>query len=143
MQRSFSANKKGTFVYQKFLFVYPSRKLGISSRRSRGYHQGRQAALVSHHAPACICLRLDDIPQQVADDIQGLRLDFDARMCYYIPKEVILCRTSIKEKQTRKRQRPSLIMAERGALLKAQVLLSLCRRGIVFFTYSNKIFQKC
>ena len=42
-------------------FFYPSRRLGISSRRSRGYHQGRQAALVSHHAPACILLRLDDI----------------------------------------------------------------------------------
>jgi len=26
---------------------------------------------VSHHAPACIFLQLDDIPQQVADDIQG------------------------------------------------------------------------
>ena len=25
------------------------------------YHQGRRAALVSHHAPACIFLRLDDI----------------------------------------------------------------------------------
>ena len=25
------------------------------------YHQGRKAALVSHHAPACISLRLDDI----------------------------------------------------------------------------------
>ena len=25
------------------------------------YHQGRQTALVSHHAPACILLRLDDI----------------------------------------------------------------------------------
>jgi hypothetical protein len=53
-------------------------------RAKRGaYHQGRRTALVSHHAPACIFLRLDDIqrksvddiPQQVADDIQGLRLD--------------------------------------------------------------------
>ena len=26
---------------------------------------------VSHHAPACICLRFDDIPQQVADDIHA------------------------------------------------------------------------
>ena len=25
------------------------------------YHQGRRAALVSHHAPACILLRLDDM----------------------------------------------------------------------------------
>ena len=43
------------------VFVYPSHRLGISSRCSRGYHQGRLAALVSHHAPACISLRLDDI----------------------------------------------------------------------------------
>ena len=41
------------------LFVYPSRRLGISSRRSRGYHQ--PFGTVSHHAPACIYLRLDDI----------------------------------------------------------------------------------
>ena len=37
------------------------------------YHQGRQADLVSHHASACISLRLDDISQQVADDMQFLR----------------------------------------------------------------------
>ena len=42
------------------VFVYPSRRLGISSRQRRVYHQGRLAALVSHHAPACILLRLDD-----------------------------------------------------------------------------------
>ncbi len=42
-------------------FFYPSRRLGISSRRSREYHQGRRAALVSHHAIACIFLRLDEI----------------------------------------------------------------------------------
>ena len=29
---------------------------------------------VSHHASACISLRLDDIPQQVADDIQCIAL---------------------------------------------------------------------
>ena len=53
---SASANKNRTFVYQDkcSVFVYPSRKLGISSRRSRVYHQGRLADLVSHHAPACI-----------------------------------------------------------------------------------------
>ena len=52
-------------------FFYPSRRLGISSRRSRVYHQGRRAALVSHHALACMFLWLDDIPQQVADDIHS------------------------------------------------------------------------
>ena len=76
------------------VFFYPSRRLGISSRRSRGYHQGREAALVSHHALACIFLRLDDIPQQVADDIHafgviGTRplkspfsVDFRTEICY-------------------------------------------------------------
>ena len=60
-------------------FFYPSRRLGISSRRSRGYHQGRHAALVSHHAPACISLQLDEIQHFVLmisnfceiDDIHG------------------------------------------------------------------------
>ena len=36
------------------------------------YHQPFGA--VSHHALACIFLRLDDIPQQVADDIQSVPL---------------------------------------------------------------------
>jgi len=36
--------------------------LAYHHRAKRGvYHQGRIAALVSHHAPACISLRLDDI----------------------------------------------------------------------------------
>ena len=60
-------NKKGTFGRQKFLFlfiqaaglVYHPTQVGIASRA--------RCALVSHHAPACILLRLDDIPQQVAD----------------------------------------------------------------------------
>ena len=46
--------KKELLSTKSSFFVYPSRRLGISSRRSRGYHQGRRAALVSHHAPACI-----------------------------------------------------------------------------------------
>ena len=45
---------------------------------------------VSHHAPTCIYLRLDDIQNFVLmicnfyeiDDIQGYRLDFEVRMCY-------------------------------------------------------------
>ena len=61
------------------LFVYPSRRLVISSvfasiSRKNEYLISPCGA-VSHHALACIPMRLDDIPQQVADDIQGLRLD--------------------------------------------------------------------
>ena len=44
------------------VFFYPSHRLGISSRRSRGYHQGRRAALVSHQPLwGWIFQRLDDI----------------------------------------------------------------------------------
>ena len=52
------------------------------------YHQGRRSALASHHASACIfpaawwyaMLRIDDIPQRVADDIHAVRRDWDARL---------------------------------------------------------------
>ena len=62
---------------------YPSRRLGISSRHSRVYHQRRHAAFAYHHASACIPLRLDDIqPCELMicnffeiDNMQGLRLD--------------------------------------------------------------------
>ena len=40
-------------------------------------------------------LRIDDIPQRVADDIQGSRLDFNVRMWYNTLKEVILCQETI------------------------------------------------
>ena len=51
-----------------FLFIQAA-GLVYHRRAKRGvYHQPLWA--VSHHAPACICLRLDDIPQQIADDIQ-------------------------------------------------------------------------
>ena len=60
MYQSLSPMPEKSTSYE-VLFSYPSRRLGISSRCSRVYHQGRFAALVSHHAPACIFLRLDDI----------------------------------------------------------------------------------
>ena len=34
VRKPVSCNKKGTFVYQKFLFCYPSRRLGMESVRS-------------------------------------------------------------------------------------------------------------
>ena len=58
-----TSNKKGTFVYQKFLFLF-IQTAGLAYHRHTKcgvYHQGRLTALVSHHAPACIYLRLDDI----------------------------------------------------------------------------------
>jgi len=73
------------------LFVYPSRRLGISSRQRRGYHQGRRAALVSHQPLwGWILLRLDEIQHCVLmiynsygiGDIQGLRLDLSLKVWY-------------------------------------------------------------
>ena len=57
------ANKKGTFVYQKFLFCLskPQAWHIITARSVVYIIKGGIAALVSHHAPACIYLRLDDI----------------------------------------------------------------------------------
>ena len=44
------------------VFVYPSRRLGISSPHDvRCISSRAHCALVSHHATACIYLRLDDI----------------------------------------------------------------------------------
>ena len=85
------ANKKGTFVYQKFLFRLSKPQAWHIIAAQHAAHIISPFGAVSHHALACIYLRLDDIqhfvlmicnsygiddiPQQVADDIQGLRLD--------------------------------------------------------------------
>ena len=64
-------------------FFIQAAGLAYHHRAKRGvYHQGRQSALVSHHALACISLRLDDIQHFVLmicnscgiDDIQGCAL---------------------------------------------------------------------
>jgi len=68
--------QKENFCLHKVLFLF-IQAAGLAYHRlaKRGvYHQVRLTALVSHHAPACIFLRLDDIPQQVADDIQCFAL---------------------------------------------------------------------
>ena len=50
------------------LFVYPSRRLGISSPcEVRRISSRARCVLVSHHALACICLRFDDIQRQAVD----------------------------------------------------------------------------
>ena len=54
-----STKKEVTFVYQKLLLFYPSRRLGISSRFS--VYIISPYGAVSHHASACISLRLDEI----------------------------------------------------------------------------------
>ena len=55
--------QKENFCLPKVLFLFiQAAGLAYHRRAKRGvYHQGRQAAIVSHHAPACISLRLDDI----------------------------------------------------------------------------------
>ena len=66
--------KEVTFVYQKLLlFLSKPQAWYIITARSAVYIISPYGA-VSHHAPACISLRLDDIPQQIADDIQCFAL---------------------------------------------------------------------
>ena len=76
--------QKENFCLPKVLFLFiQAAGLAYHRRAKRGaYHQGRRAALVSHHAQACISLRLDDIQHFVLmicnscgiDDIQGCAL---------------------------------------------------------------------
>ena len=66
--------KEVTFVYQKLLlFLSKPQAWYIITARSAVYIISPRGA-VSHHALACISLRLDDIPQQVADDMQNFVL---------------------------------------------------------------------
>ena len=55
--------QKENFCLPKVLFLFiQAAGLVYHRRAKRGvYHQGRLTALVSHHAPACIFLRLDEI----------------------------------------------------------------------------------
>ena len=71
---SSSAKKEVTFVYQKLLlFLSKPQAWYIITARS-AVHIISPFGAVYHHASACISLRLDDIPQQVADDIQCFAL---------------------------------------------------------------------
>ena len=80
-------------------FFYPSRRLGISSRVSvyiiaEGvYHQPK--AVYFCDLMICNGKAIDDIPQQVADDIQGCRLDFYRIICYNIFKGALICLKTI------------------------------------------------
>ena len=77
--------QKRTFVKQKFFFVYPSRRFGISSlcKAQCISSKATEVAFVYHHGVAVYKLRLDDIQHSVLvicnsfriDDIQGSRLD--------------------------------------------------------------------
>ena len=68
------SKKEVTFVYQKLLlFLSKPQAWYIITARSAVYIISPYGA-VSHHASVCISLRLDDIPQQVADDIQCFAL---------------------------------------------------------------------
>ena len=75
------------------------------------YHQGRQADLVSHHASACISLRLDEIQHFVLMiyrnklrmicnpygivDIQGFALICSQKSSIFLLKGVVVCRKII------------------------------------------------
>ena len=81
-------NKKRTFVYQKFSFCLSKPQAWyIIDAQSAAYIISPVGA-VSHHALVCICMRLDDIPQRVADDTQtfvlmvcnGCAVDFSDKL---------------------------------------------------------------
>ena len=81
--------KKELLSTKSSFFVYPSRRLGISSPREAWCISSRaRCALVYHHAPACICLRLDEIQHFVLmicnssgiDDIHAFGV-IEARGC--------------------------------------------------------------
>ena len=75
-------NKKGTFVYQKFLFCLSKPQAWHIITARSAVHIISPYGAVSHHASACISLRLDDIQHNVLmicnsygiDDIQGVAL---------------------------------------------------------------------
>ena len=56
-----SANKKGTFVYQKFLFCLSKPQAWYIIRLKSVYHQGRVAPLYLITRQRAFFLRLDDI----------------------------------------------------------------------------------
>ena len=98
-----STNKKGTFVYQKFLFCLSKPQAWhIIAARSVVYIISPFGA-VSHHAPACIYLRLDDIQHFVLmicnsygiDDIQGFALICLRESSIILLKGVVVCRKII------------------------------------------------
>ena len=71
-----------------FLFIQAAGLVYHRRAKCGVYHQGRRAALVNHHAPACIflaawwysMLRIDDMPQQVADYIHAFSV-IEMREC--------------------------------------------------------------
>ena len=75
-----SAKKEVTFVYQKLLLFLSKPQAWYIIRRKSVYHQRRVAPLYLITHQRVFYLRLDDIPQQVADDIQGSRLDLFAKI---------------------------------------------------------------
>ena len=64
--------KKSSFFGTRIFLSKPQAWHIIAARSA--VHIISPCGAVSHHAPACIFLRLDDIPQQVADDVQGYAL---------------------------------------------------------------------
>ena len=83
--RARSAAPKNPFANANGFF-YPSRRLGISSTVRRYIINHGDAVVVSHHASACIVLRLDDIHDFVVmicnsfgiDDMHGFAVILQA-----------------------------------------------------------------
>ena len=108
---SLHPSQKNTAEKYPFLqyFFYPSRRLGISSPHEVWWISSALWA-VYHHASACIflrlddiqCLRIDDMPQRVADDIHafgviGMR-EYENLLNYLSKYDIIQKRGDIMSK---------------------------------------------
>ena len=85
-----------------FLFIHVAGLVYHRRAKCGTYHQERLAALVSHHAPACICLRLDDIQGYVLLYLQRCDIIYtesevhsmsDSKLCTQskVRKIIIIC----------------------------------------------------
>ena len=78
---------------------YPSRRLGISSAARRYIIKSGKAAFVSHHASACIDLRLDDIHDFVVMICNSFGIDDIQRFALIIVlfRSIITCKRACRK----------------------------------------------
>ena len=95
----YPCQQKRNFCLPKvpFLFIQAAGLAYHRRTKCGAYHQGRKTALVSHHAPACIFLRLDDIQNCVLMIYRNkLRMIYKAYALIYLRKcDIILLKEVI------------------------------------------------
>ena len=97
------AKKEVTFVYQKLLLFLSKPQAWHIIAAQRAVYIISPCGAGSHHAPACICLRLDDIQHFVLvicnslgiDDIQGFALICLHKSDIILSKGVVICLKTI------------------------------------------------